>query len=707
MKSSLGAAWRRSWRVGLAGVAAVALGGAGLLPAQPAQAAEAKVTDAVFEWGVNKEAGSGAYYPGSCNFLSAGVSGDAGKAAVWPKDEKLFKPADGSVKILRPAGGGKTQPITWENKCQTADGAKVDTRGTSSDNFVQISGGTGTVDTETDTGTIEWKGSFTIVFYSGFTYWSVSDPKLEVTNGKGKITGTFSGYGADMDDLEKWEKLTPQKGVIADLSNSRVDLTEKGFTVTPDYAGVDSGQSDQDKKKDGWGSFPKSWVDFNVKTGQKQYWYTSGGAADPRKPTTPINVSFDGTTIIPPDDDTPPKDDDDGGKEEPGPPKPPPGDTPGTGAATMYWPVNAETSAAGFAPGTCNFLSAGVSPDNGGATVWTKPGKLYKPSDGAVRIEKPDASGTFHTATWENKCIDRTGKPVTTKDPKSQHESRVTIGKGTADATDKGIEASWKGGFTIVFYSGMTYWSISDPHLKVNADGTGELVGTASGFGADMDDLSKWEKITPETITMATFSGVDVTKAIAEGGFTVHPDFTGVKYAAPRTGTPQDRSVEGWGSFPPSWVDFNQKTGQHSYWYTSGGIADARKPAAPLTIALSADYQPPASDYSTSANTGGGDGTTPGGSGQHAPAGPGGSASGPGGPNAAGPNTAPAAAAQTEDNTAFAAAAADARESHGIAGIGWRGWALGGGVAGTAVAATWGLGWLLRRRIGLDPGTWV
>ncbi|MFC5423979.1 hypothetical protein ACFPLA_00055, partial [Brevibacterium otitidis] len=143
-------------------------------PAPAETSSKLKVTDAVFTWGVNKESGSGAYYPGSCNFLSAGVAGDAGKAALWPNDEKLFKPADGNVKILRPAGEGKTQPITWENKCQTADGAKVDTRGTSSDNFVQISGGTGTVDTEADTGTIEWKGSFTIVYYSGFTYWSVS-----------------------------------------------------------------------------------------------------------------------------------------------------------------------------------------------------------------------------------------------------------------------------------------------------------------------------------------------------------------------------------------------------------------------------------------------------------------------------------------------------------------------------------------------------
>ena len=263
------------------------------MSAMPAHAAEAEVTDAVFSWGVNVESGSGAYAPGTCNFLSAGVSGDAGKSAPWAtEDPKLFKAEDGNVKILRPGAGGTAQPITWDNKCQTAEGAKVNTRGVASGNYAQISAGTGVVDTETDTGTIEWKGSFTIVYYSGYTYWTISDPKLEVTNGHGKLTGTFSGYGADMDDPSKWEKLPQTTGTIADFSNTKVDLTETGFTVTPDYAGVDSGQDDQDTSKDGWGSFPRSWVDFNVKTGQAQYWYTSGGSADGRKPATPITASY-------------------------------------------------------------------------------------------------------------------------------------------------------------------------------------------------------------------------------------------------------------------------------------------------------------------------------------------------------------------------------------------------------------------------------
>jgi len=300
MKSSSSAPSRFSWRAGVAGSVAFALGGAGLLSALPAQAAEVNVSDAVFSWGINAESGAGAYYPGSCNFLSAGVAGDAGKADVWSKEDaeakKLFSPEEGNVKILRPTADGGTQPITWDNKCQTPEGERVNTyngeTAKRSGNFVEISGGKGTIDPETKSGTIEWEGSFTVVYYSGFTYWSVSNPKLEVKNGKGKITGTFSGYGTDMADMTKWEKLKPVEGTIADFGNNKVELDENGFTVTPDYEGVDSGQPDQNKEKDGWGSFPKSWVDYNVQTGQAQYWYSSGGAADPRKKPTALTVKY-------------------------------------------------------------------------------------------------------------------------------------------------------------------------------------------------------------------------------------------------------------------------------------------------------------------------------------------------------------------------------------------------------------------------------
>src|SRR5690606_5574008 len=79
-----------------------------------------------------------------------------------------------------------------------------------------------------------------------------------------------------------------------------VEVTEDGIEVTPEYAGVEieaslgegSSSNPQDRTKDGWGSFPQDWVDFNVGTGQAAYWYTSGGLADAKKAAAPITGDY-------------------------------------------------------------------------------------------------------------------------------------------------------------------------------------------------------------------------------------------------------------------------------------------------------------------------------------------------------------------------------------------------------------------------------
>ena len=257
----------------------------------------------------------------------------------------------------------------------------------------------------------------------------------------------------------------------------------------------------------------------------------------------------------------------------------------------------------------------------------------------------------------------------------------------------------------------MTYWSVADPKLTVTKDGKGELTGTASGYGADMDDLSKWEKLKSETITLATFSGLDVGKAVKDGGFTVTPDYLGVEYNAGDGITPQDRTGSEWGSFPKSFVDFNVKTGQSSYWYSSGGIADARKPALPLTVAFDNSFEPPASEPAKPGQSAAGAGATgstvPGSStvGGSGVGGPGAAGSG-GGPGAL-PQNPSAQPADVEDKTAFAATAAEARRSEGMGSISAKSWGLGGATAAAGIAATVGIGWLLRRSIGLDPSTWT
>ena len=56
----------------------------------------------------------------------------------------------------------------------------------------------------------------------------------------------------------------------------------------------------------------------------------------------------------------------------------------------------------------------------------------------------------------------------------------------------------------------------------------------------------------------------------------------------PADGTPQvaktSANASFWGSWPQSFVDFQQATGLGSYWYSSGGAADDEKPQDPISV---------------------------------------------------------------------------------------------------------------------------
>ena len=213
------------------------------------------VNNATFTWGVNAESGGGSYF-GGCNFLSAGVAGDNGQSGVWLQDSGLYKTSDGNVEILKPAADGTLTAASWDAKCANQYGTNINGRTagmtmdvaepsagapaeqpTYSGNVVRIANGTGTVDPATDSAHLTWKGSFTIVYYGGMTYWSLTDPVLDITDGKGTITATASGYGADMDDPSVWKKLDSRQIHLADLTNAKVDLGAQGATVTPGLSG--------------------------------------------------------------------------------------------------------------------------------------------------------------------------------------------------------------------------------------------------------------------------------------------------------------------------------------------------------------------------------------------------------------------------------------------------------------------------------------
>lgn len=272
---------------------------------------------------------------------------------------------------------------------------------------------------------------------------------------------------------------------------------------------------------------------------------------------------------------------------------------------TLTWSINNEVGGGAFFGG-CNFLSAGAAGNAGSSRLWTQADGFYQTQVGNVTVEKPDASGAYAQPTWATKCQNPSGTAVTSANTNAGNftQNRVVFADGTGDVDLAAGTASvsWDGDLTVVFYGGLTYWTASDPVLTVAADGTGTLTATASGYGADMVDTSTWVALTPQTITLATLHGVELT----DGGLTVTPDYLGVAIDA-GTGTAQPAQTSGnaayWGSFPQDFVDFQYLTGQSSYWYTSGGSRDAAKPANPLTVAWDVETPPEPTNGSVTVST--------------------------------------------------------------------------------------------------------
>ncbi|HMR49356.1 MAG TPA: HtaA domain-containing protein [Arachnia sp.] len=257
-----------------------------------ANAAPTTVDDITLTWGLSKEAGGGAYF-GGCNFLSAGKAGNAGSSRLWTEADGFYKSSEGNVSIVKDGASGPVTP-TWATKCQGANGSAVNTSAASStNNRVVFSGGSGTVDLDAGTASVSWTGSFSVVFYGGLTYWHASNPTLTVNaDGTGTLKATAGGYGASMEDPSQWVPLADQQITLANLTG--VSLTEDGFSKTPDYLGVVlSNVTNQVTTGANAGAFPEDYVAFHDLTGQSSYWYSSGGAADPKKPATPLAIAWD------------------------------------------------------------------------------------------------------------------------------------------------------------------------------------------------------------------------------------------------------------------------------------------------------------------------------------------------------------------------------------------------------------------------------
>lgn len=265
---------------------------ASVIGAPTASAAEVTISNASFEWGISLEVGQSAPPFGGCNYLSAGQSDGT---------QGTYQTSAGNVRVLK----NGIAP-TWANKCDGAAQAQANQK-------VVWSGGTGTVDPVTGAASLAFQGNFSINFYGGLVPFTIVDPVVTVgANGDGQIVATLVGYQSSIDNPFEKTALPPVTGVVvADLSGVNAGAT--GFTVTPDYEGIEieaaEGFAPQNRTTPGWGSWPAGFVGFHFATGLSSYWYSSGGAADSKKSPSPITFAYS----------------EDGGPVDPGP-QPEPGE---------------------------------------------------------------------------------------------------------------------------------------------------------------------------------------------------------------------------------------------------------------------------------------------------------------------------------------------------------------------------------------------
>ena len=252
-----------------------------------ADAAPLQISGATFEWSVSDEANAGAFN-GSCNFMSAGESDGS---------QGTYRATDGDATVLKLTAAGTHAPISdYTTRCRDADGVAVTAAGTRRlGQKVRYVNGVGTADPVTGEVSIQWRGTFSNNFYGNLTPFWFKDPQLTVdAAGTGRITATVGGYISSVDNPDERELGVPRDGVvIAELRGVGSRNTE-GFVATPIYRGVtyESTDAPQSRFYDGWGAWPTPLVDYMTYLGLGAYWYSSGGAADVRKPPAPISVGF-------------------------------------------------------------------------------------------------------------------------------------------------------------------------------------------------------------------------------------------------------------------------------------------------------------------------------------------------------------------------------------------------------------------------------
>jgi hypothetical protein len=442
-------------------------------------------------------------------------------AGVSKGTEATYKGAEGNAEVLLEKEGGAV--ATWATHTNYAAGA-------GEHQVVRLTNGTGRVEADGST-TISWDATFSVNYYGELTPWTIEDPTLTVdAAGKGALTATAIGCKASKGGAG-CVPFAPFTGVqIATFEG--VEINSLGeVTIDPDWAEVEvetGSATPQNRTVAGWGAWPQSFVNFQIETGLSSFFYSSG-SKDAEKVPLPFVVDFTAPTPV--------------------------------SNASLDWIGNElmQSELHGFR----NYFSAGLSDGKEGT---------YKGVDGNAEVY---LEGSKKLATWDTREA---------YGPAAGQHQVVHLSKGSGVYQQYGpAEIEWDGAFSVNFYGGLVPFTIEDPTLLVDEDGTGELVATLLGCEAARANPNECTPFAPATtVQVATFSGVEINGA---DELVIDPDYSEVTITEPAGAAPQIRTGAGWGAWPQSLVNFQGLTGLSSYWYSSGD-ADSAKPGLPFVVDL-------------------------------------------------------------------------------------------------------------------------
>jgi len=259
-------------------------------PTEAPTAGPAAIDGVALRWGVNNESSNRAFAPRTYNFFSAGQVADPGKGGTTlPRSGWHQKTGAAATEKW---SGSAWKPATWAGLTTDSSGAELGspTAGTFSSHRFVFAEGAGTVDLAAGTAHVAWDGDVTVLYYSGMSFFTISDPVLDVADGRGTLTATVSGYASSVDNPDSWAPVAAAQVTLADLPEA--SLGAAGLTATPAYLGVAVTGAGQVAGGASSGSFPQTFVDYMQRLGTAAFWLSSGASTDPFKVPLPVTVSF-------------------------------------------------------------------------------------------------------------------------------------------------------------------------------------------------------------------------------------------------------------------------------------------------------------------------------------------------------------------------------------------------------------------------------